>query len=214
MVLLGVGIAAAVSLSILPLSARKKFRGNLSTLTDTVTLMLMCITDSFLRGSDYELQKVEFINLSARHNKAFGQMKNIMEETKLEHYVAGTGLQYHHEKRLVCFMQDITHILGGLRSAGALHFELLAPTRCMRPTQMSYPETDSSVSVTIERPRLVSQPQSVSKLDVERYEAEKLQSVPKMKQDTPLSHSGEDFELLISRLEISMVRAMQMAAIS
>ncbi|KAJ6051886.1 hypothetical protein N7499_011265 [Penicillium canescens] len=205
MVLLGVGIAAAVSLSILPLSARKQFRGNLSTLTDTVTLMLVNITDSFLRGSDYELQKAEFINLSARHDKAFGQMKNTMEETKFEHYVAGTGLEYHLEKRLVCFMQDITHSLGGLRSAGALHFELLAPTRCTRPTQMSCPQTDSSVSVTIERPRLVSQPQSVSKTDVERYEAEKLQSAPKIQQDAPLNHPGDDFELIISRLEISML---------
>jgi len=209
MVILGVGISAAVSLSILPLSVRKKFRGNLSTLTDTVTLQFISITNSFLCGSDHELQKVEFIDLSARHDKAFDQMKNIMEDAKLEHYVAGTSSEYCLERRLVCLMQDINHSLGSLRSAGALHSTLLAPTRCTRPTQMSCPENNLSVTVTTGRARLVNQPQSLSKTDVERYEAEPSQFAPKIQQDATLNHSRDVFELIISRLKIPMVRAMQ-----
>ncbi|KAJ5565506.1 hypothetical protein N7513_001748 [Penicillium frequentans] len=205
MVILGVGISASVSLSILPLSVRKKFRGNISTLTDTVTLLLISITNSFLCGSDHELQKIDFINLSARHDKAFEQMKNLMEDAMLEHYVAGTASEYCLERRLVSLMQDINHSLGSLRSAGALHSTILAPTRCTRPTQVSCPQTNLSVSVTLERARPVSQPQFVSKTDVERYEAEPSQFAPKIQQDVSLNHSRDVLELIISQLETPML---------
>ena len=215
MVLLGVGIATAVSLSILPLSARKKFRGNLSTLTDTVTLMLISITSSFVCGSDHELQKAEFINLSVRHDKAVGQLKKILEETKLEHCVAGTGQEYYLAKRLACFMQDVSHSLGGLRNAVTLHSKLLAQTIYKRPKQTSCPQTNFIISATTNRPESVSQPQSVSKADVEDYEELTLQLTPKIGQDTPLNHPEAAIsEILMPQLETSMVRAIQKPAIS
>ena len=127
MVILGVAIAAAVSLGILPLSARRKFRGNLSILTNTAISMLISITESFLSGSIHELEQVPFANLSARHDKAFGEIKNQLEEAKLEHYMAGTEQEYHLAKRLAALMQDITRRLGALRSAVALESKLFTP---------------------------------------------------------------------------------------
>ncbi|KAJ5633300.1 hypothetical protein N7490_009639 [Penicillium lividum] len=204
MLILGVGISAAVSLSILPLSVRKRFQGNLATLTDTVTLLLVSITNSFACGSNDELQTVKFINLSARHDKAFSQMKSIMEDAKLEHYVAGTASEYCLERRLVCLLDDMNHSLGSLRSAGALHSALLTPARCPGLTQIPCPETNLSGSATIESPRLVIQPQSVSKTDVERYEAQKLQFAREIQQDAP-SNQSKDFFESISRLKIPML---------
>lgn len=210
MVLLGVGISAAVSLSILPVSARKRFRGDLSTLTDTATLMLLSITNCFLRGSDYELRKEELIDLSARHSNAFAQMKKNLEETKLEHFVAGTEQEYYLANRLFCFMQDITHSLGGLRNTVALHSELLRQTRCTRPKQMSCQQTNLIISETSERRWLVSQPQSVSKAGAEAYEEEPSQFAPETEYITPMNHfGGEISELLISRLKLPMVRALK-----
>ncbi|KAJ5836386.1 hypothetical protein N7447_002412 [Penicillium robsamsonii] len=125
MVILGVGIAAAVSLSILPSSARKKFRGNLSTLTKTTMSMLITTTESFISGSTQVLQEAPFAKLSARHDKAFGEMKNRLNESKFEHYVAGTEREYSVAKRLVNLMQEITRRLGALRGAVALESRLL-----------------------------------------------------------------------------------------
>ncbi|KAJ5512753.1 hypothetical protein N7463_002305 [Penicillium fimorum] len=125
MVILGVGIAAAVSLSILPSSARKKFRGNLSTLTTTAMSMLITITESFINGSTQDLQEVPFTKVSARHDKAFGELKNQLNESKFEHYVAGTEREYSVAKRLVNLMQEITRRLGALRGAVALESILL-----------------------------------------------------------------------------------------
>ncbi|KAJ5360187.1 hypothetical protein N7517_009378 [Penicillium concentricum] len=125
MVLLGVGIAAAVSLSILPSSARKKFRGNLSTLTNTAMSMLITITESFISGSTQELQEVPFAKLSARHDNAFAEMKKQLDESKFEHYVAGTEREYSIAKRLAHLMQEITRRLGALRGAVALESGLL-----------------------------------------------------------------------------------------
>ncbi|KAJ5164934.1 uncharacterized protein N7500_006764 [Penicillium coprophilum] len=135
MVLLGVGIAAAVSLSILPSSARKKFRGNLSNLTNTAMLILMTITENFLSGSIQELQQAPFAKLSAQHDKAFGEMKTQLAESKFEHYVAGTQREYSVAKRLVHLMQEITRRLGALRGAVALESKLLG-----RDTRLSNSE--------------------------------------------------------------------------
>ncbi|KAJ5624640.1 hypothetical protein N7510_000949 [Penicillium lagena] len=206
MVLLGVGVSTAVSLSILPISARKKFRGDLSTLTGTVTLMLMSITESFLRGSDHELQTAEFTNLSARHDKVFGQLKKLLEETRLEHYVAGTEREHYLEKYLVCFMQDITHSLGGLRSAVALQAKLLAPIKYIRGAQPSYTGIDLSIPTTTERPRLINQSQIVSQADAQGCDNEPSGLTPETEPDTSSTHSlAEIFEILTSRLEVPII---------
>ncbi|KAJ5756152.1 hypothetical protein N7533_005695 [Penicillium manginii] len=95
MLLLGIGISTAVSLTIMPVSARHKLRGDFSTLMDR------------------ELKTADFINLSSHHDKTFGHLKQLLGETKLEHYVAGTNREYSLEEELVHLMQDITHGLGG-----------------------------------------------------------------------------------------------------
>ncbi|KAJ5471383.1 hypothetical protein N7530_008740 [Penicillium desertorum] len=145
MVLLGVGIAAAVSLSILPVSAQKKYRGNLSTLTKTTMLMLINITQEFLCGSAYELEQVSFTDLSARHDKAYGEMKKQLEDAQLEHYVAGTDHELNLAKSLSYLMQDITRRLSALHSTVALESEFLASSRHSNPTHspsLNQPETN------------------------------------------------------------------------
>lgn len=129
MILMGVGISMAVSCLIVPISARKKLRQNLVTATDTLATMLAVITEGFLSGSEDELQTAEFVEAAARHKSSYGQLDKLLKEAKLEHYVAGTEREYWLEKRLVRWIQDITHNMGGLRSAAALQFQLLKQTQ-------------------------------------------------------------------------------------
>lgn len=70
----------------------------------------------------------EFKDAEAKHRKAYSQLDNLVKEAKLEHYVAGTEKEYRLEKKLVRWVQDITHNMGGLRSAAALQFSLIRET--------------------------------------------------------------------------------------
>jgi hypothetical protein len=142
MVILGVGIAAAVSLSILPVSARKKFRGNLSTLTETSMLMLVGITQDFLGGSALELQRVSFADISARHDKAYVEMKKQLEDVKLEHYVAATEQEYRLSKSIWSLMQDITRRLGALHSTVVWEPALFASNGHPSPTHSPFMVTN------------------------------------------------------------------------
>ncbi|KAL4896290.1 WD40 repeat-like protein [Aspergillus ambiguus] len=135
MVVLGVAVAMAVSFSIFPISARKKLRANLTTVTDSLAVMLALITESFLSGSEEELQAQEYIVAAARHKKAYGLLDNLVKEAKLEHFVVGTEREYRLEKTLVRWVQDITHNMGGLRSAALLQFQLLKQTNPASPAQ-------------------------------------------------------------------------------
>ncbi|EPS31234.1 hypothetical protein PDE_06189 [Penicillium oxalicum 114-2] len=128
MVIMGVVFAGAVSFSIFPISARKKLRANLVTTTDTLAVMLALITESFLEGSEDELKSAEFIEAETKHKKAYSQLDKLIREAKLEHYFAGTEREYRLEKRLVRWVQDITHNMGGLRSAASLQFSLIRET--------------------------------------------------------------------------------------
>ncbi|KAE8145414.1 WD40 repeat-like protein [Aspergillus avenaceus] len=129
MVVMGVTVAMAVSFVIFPISARKKLRSNLLTVTETLATMLALITESFLTGSESELQTGEYIHAATRHKKAYSQLDKLVREAKLEHFVAGTEKEYRLEKKLVRWVQDITHNLGGLRSAALLQFQLLKQTK-------------------------------------------------------------------------------------
>lgn len=128
MVLMGVMASMAVSFLIFPISARRKLRANLVTVTDTLAVMLAHITESFLSGSEEDLMSTEFKDAEAKHRKAYSQLDNLVKEAKLEHYVAGTEKEYRLEKKLVRWVQDITHNMGGLRSAAALQFSLIRET--------------------------------------------------------------------------------------
>ena len=141
MVLMGVGVTMTVSFLIFPISARKKLRANLITVTDTLATMLTVITESFLTGSEEELLSAEFASTAARHKQAYGQLDKLVKESKLEHYVLGTEKEYRLEKKLVRWVQDITHDLGGLRSAAALQFQLLKQTTALESTSSSPEET-------------------------------------------------------------------------
>lgn len=128
MVIMGVAATMAVSFLVFPISARKKLRLNLTVVTETLAVMLAIITESFLKGSENDLLDAEFTDAAARHNAAYGQLDNLVKEAKLEHFAAGTEKEYRLEKKLARQVQDITHNLGGLRSAAALQFQLLRQT--------------------------------------------------------------------------------------
>ncbi|KAL3457723.1 transcriptional regulator of RNA polII, SAGA, subunit-domain-containing protein [Aspergillus heterothallicus] len=129
MILMGVTATVAVSFLIFPISARKKLRGNLTIVTEAMADMLALITEGFLSGSEEEFQAAEFVDAAARHKKAYGQLDSLVKEAKLEHYVRGTEKEYRLEKHLVRWVQDITHNLGGLRSAASLQFQLLRQSK-------------------------------------------------------------------------------------
>lgn len=135
MVLMGVGAAMAVSFLIFPISARKQLRSNLTTVTESLAVLLAVLTESFLSGSEDELQSAEFVNASARHKKAYSQLDALIKEAKLEHYVAGTEREYRLEKNVVRQVQDITHNMGGLRSAAVLQFRLLKQAKLAESAQ-------------------------------------------------------------------------------
>ncbi|KAJ5449214.1 Brefeldin A-sensitivity protein 4 [Penicillium cf. griseofulvum] len=128
MVLMGVVAVMLVSFFVFPISARKKLRSNLVTVTDTLAIMMALITESFLSGSEEVLASAEFVDAEARHRKAYSQLDSLVREAKLEHYVAGTEKEYRLEKNLVRWVQDITHNMGGLRNAAALQFSLIRET--------------------------------------------------------------------------------------
>lgn len=128
MVIMGVVAATMVSFLIFPISARKKLRASLVTSADTLAVMLAMITESFLSGSEDVLKSEEFLEAEAKHRKAYSQLDNLVREAKLEHFVAGTEKEYRLEKHLVRWVQDITHNLGGLRSAASLQFSLIRET--------------------------------------------------------------------------------------
>jgi hypothetical protein len=129
MIIMGVTATMTVSFLIFPISARKKLRSNLTSATETMATMLALITESFLTGSEEELQTAEFVNAAAQHKIAYGQLDSLVKEAKLEHYVRGTEKEYRLEKNLVRWVQDITHNLGGLRSAASMQFQLLKQTK-------------------------------------------------------------------------------------
>ncbi|KAI2790268.1 hypothetical protein POX_d05777 [Penicillium oxalicum] len=129
MLLLGIGISTAVSFVVFPVSARSKFHQELSVLTSTTIMMLTGITKSFTHGRNQDIQTREFVTSAPLHDETFGRLTILLAETKLEHYVIGTRREHLMEKKLMRLIQDITHSLGGLRTAAALQSRLLAETK-------------------------------------------------------------------------------------
>ncbi|KAJ5762509.1 uncharacterized protein N7511_005891 [Penicillium nucicola] len=144
MVLMGVVAVMAVSYFIFPISARKKLRANLVTVTDTLAIMMTTITESFLSGTEEELKSAEFVDAEARHRKAYGQLDKLVREAKLEHYVVGTEKEYRLEKKLVRWVQDITHNMGGLRNAASLQFSLIRETIARESSSVDDQQASSS----------------------------------------------------------------------
>lgn len=206
MTLLGISISTTVSFLILPVSARKKFRGELSASTGTVRALLMRITESFLRGSDVS-RTDELSQLSASHDKVFGRLKSLLSETKLEHYVAGTEREHFLEKCLVGLVEDVTHNLGGLRHAVVLQAELLAAMKYSPRAQLSTgnnganhdTETDGA-----EAERLGSLRQSISQVQAPDGNSSTSMDI------SSIHSPAEIFEILAYRLEGPIVSCHMM----
>lgn len=146
MVLMGVVAVMAVSFFVFPISARKKLRANLATVTETLALMMALITESFLSGSEDVLLSDEFIDAEARHRKAYGQLDGLVREGKLEHFVAGTEREYRLEKNLVRWVQEITHNMGGLRNAASLQFSLIRETKARESATLGDQQSGSTAA--------------------------------------------------------------------
>ncbi|PYI01070.1 WD40 repeat-like protein [Aspergillus sclerotiicarbonarius CBS 121057] len=207
MVVMGVTITMAVSFLIFPISARKQLRSNLTTVTESLATMLALITESFLSGSEEELQTAEFINTAARHKKAYGQLDKLVKEAKLEHFVAGTEKEYRLEKKLARWVQDITHNMGGLRSAAHLQFQLL------KQTKLAQLQSHGSEPAAVPLPSPWSLHEDfpfLERIDEQPDEEERLEATnvgpangSGMVSDHPL-HPADIFALFISHLGPSM----------
>lgn len=82
MIIMGVTATMAVSFLVYPISARNKLRSNLTVATESMATMLALITESFLSGSEAELQATEFVEATARHKKAYAQLDSLVKESK------------------------------------------------------------------------------------------------------------------------------------
>lgn len=218
MVIMGVTATMTVSFLIFPISARKKLRANLVTMTDTLAVMLGIITESFLGGSEEELQAAEFVNAAARNKKAYGVLDNLLKEAKLEHYVAGAEREYRLEKRLVRWVQDITQNTGGLRSAADLQFQLLKQAKSTEPTPVYSREPFSfKVSSSASSPsRWPSHDERATLASVDERPEEELSDINKGQASSDAARDGDAdssqilspadmFALFITHLGPSMV---------
>jgi hypothetical protein len=217
MILMGVTATVAVSFLIFPISARKKLRANLTEVTEAMASMLALITEGFLSGSEEEFQAAEFLDAAARHKNAYGQLDSLVKEAKLEHYVRGTEKEYRLEKHLVRWVQDITHNMGGLRSAASLQFQLLKQSKPIdfmqspnasfhgsldshRPmSPWSLPEDRSHLEPIDERPEEeLSEPETVRPV-LSRVQTSESEAAPNLL-------PADIFAIFIDHLGPSMVR--------
>lgn len=215
MVIMGVVVAMAVSFLILPISARKKLRANLVVVTDTLATMLAILTESFLNGSEEELASAEFMEAETRHRKAYNQLDKLVREAKLEHYAVGTEREYRLEKRLVRWVQDITHNMGGLRSAASLQFSLIRETIAQESGSSSgYQAGHTDYYASLERSWSYPDGSFLEPIDEhpeEELSPEPEPNTPEQDGDTEAKDKAsllpaDVFTILISHLGPSMVR--------
>ena len=126
MILMGVFASTAVSFIIWPVSAREELRGDIIQVTDSFGDLLAMITRGFLTGSEEELQRENFRNVSDKYKKVFTSLTKNLKEAKYEHYVLGTEKEYQLEAKLVNCIQRLAQNIGGLRSAATTQFLLMA----------------------------------------------------------------------------------------
>lgn len=94
--------------------------------TDAFGDLLTTVTSSFLAGSEEDLNHPATIAASDKFKTVFNGLPNQLAEARYEHHPLGTESQYHIEKRLVACVQQLAQDMGGLRSAAATQFSLLA----------------------------------------------------------------------------------------
>ncbi|KAE8349183.1 Fusaric acid resistance protein-like-domain-containing protein [Aspergillus coremiiformis] len=151
MLLMGIGATVTVSFLVLPVSASKKLRSNLTLLNESAATMQSIITEAFLQRAEQDLQGRVFMSSSADLKKAHQQLDKLLQETRFEYYVAGTEKELIFEEQLVRWARDITHNLGALHSSALLAFETLRQPKfinyCSEPS-----EADSITPAPIDRP--------------------------------------------------------------
>jgi hypothetical protein len=215
MLIMGVCAAMAVSFLFFPISARKKLRANVTTMTSTLAIMLGYVTESFITGSDDEMHTPPFTNASAQNKRSYVILDKLVKEAKLEHYVAGTEREYRIEKRLVRCVQDINQNMGGLQSAANLQFQLLKQTQqgsgIFSPSRHILNRKNSSTSY----PGVWSVFEDPATLTPsgEPEEADVTTESQAMHASTTTPSPQRMFEVFIEHLGPSMVRAKDMSNI-
>lgn len=126
MSIMGVIISVIVNLTIWPTSARRKLRESLTKSTSAFGDLLAMITGSFLSGLEEDFTHPVVVAASDRFKSVFSSLPTHLSEAKYEHHLLGSEKRYHIEQRLVKCMQQLAQDIGGLRSAAAMQFSLLA----------------------------------------------------------------------------------------
>ncbi|KAI9804603.1 MAG: hypothetical protein M1833_006677 [Piccolia ochrophora] len=126
MVLMGIIATTFVCLVVNPISARKELRKSMAKTMGSFGDMLAIITSSFLEGSEARMRKVAFVDASDQYKTVFTSLVKDLQEAKNEHYILGSENEYIIQAKLVKCVQSLAQNIGGLRSAAATQFQLLA----------------------------------------------------------------------------------------
>ncbi|KAL8902513.1 MAG: hypothetical protein Q9207_004633 [Kuettlingeria erythrocarpa] len=157
MIVMGVIATTAVSFLMFPISARVDLRKNLIDFTDSLSGLLAVTTQSFLDGSEDELKKPEYRGAMDTYKGLLASMEKNLKEAKYEHFVAGREREYWLEAKLVCCMQRLAQDIGGLRSAAATQFLILAQPGMGSPGGNNHRNTsDLSHSAYTEPPLILT----------------------------------------------------------
>ncbi|KAI9683704.1 MAG: hypothetical protein M1829_005010 [Trizodia sp. TS-e1964] len=137
MVVMGTLISTVVCFTVKPVSARRDLRDVMSQTTDAIGQVLATITRCFLNGSETEMKESAYTEASKQYKAGLLALAQHLQESKLEHFALGTEKEYWIEKRLVGCLQRLAQNIGGLRSAAATQFSLLAQVEHGTPQSTS-----------------------------------------------------------------------------
>ena len=129
MVILGIGFATLINLTIFPESARKKLNIDLQRTTSSLSGLLNAITRAFLNGTEADMMSTVFDKAIKDHKEHLKTLKGDLSESKWEHYVFGQEKQYEVEAELAKCLQKLSQSVGGLRSAALVQFDLIRATK-------------------------------------------------------------------------------------
>ena len=122
MVFMGIVVATAVNVLVLPRTARTELRKAMEESTDSLGELLISITRAFLSGREDDLQDDYFDNLQKEQLQSLQKMSKDLDEAKNEYLVLGGEKLYDVSTRLVECLDTLSQDLGGLRSAALAQF--------------------------------------------------------------------------------------------
>lgn len=137
MVIMGVIVATAVNLIVLPVTARSQLRDDMANSTDLLGELLISITRAFLSGREDDLQDDYYNKLQKEHQQVQQKMSKDLKEARNEYLLLGKENLYHVSARLVDCMDGLSQDIGALRSAAFAQFALVDST----PSANGHPET-------------------------------------------------------------------------